>query len=296
MSWDAVAEVMRREFSSASEKLIAVCLADKADRDRDYELWPSVENTASECHVAKRTVQRVCKEFARLGILDLSIEAKGHNTRHYYLNIDALRDLPLTEAENRRRERRRARTAERAARAGKDGDQNGGTRGDTMSPLESDPGVTSGTARGDTDDARGDTDDIKSAASVTQSLSNTLREDPLSDPACTPAGGGAGAERPPPANAHWNAWTEHMRTHFGEKIWDVWLADLIPNSDDGTTLELATVNNFSAIYIKETYGEALEEILDRRIILKMQPWAFPARTERLAKAAHEQREARGERG
>ena len=116
MSWDAVGEVFKREFGSAVEKLIALRYADHADDERDYEVWPSVPNLASDCHVSERTVQRTTRDLERMGILELICEAKHHAQRRYHFNLGALRDLPLTGAELRRRARRKALPTERAAR------------------------------------------------------------------------------------------------------------------------------------------------------------------------------------
>ena len=39
MAWDAQGEVLKREFASGHEKLVAVLLANHANEHFDYEVW-----------------------------------------------------------------------------------------------------------------------------------------------------------------------------------------------------------------------------------------------------------------
>ena len=63
-------------------------------------------------------------------------------------------------------------------------------------------------------------------------------------------------------------------------MWNTWLVDLTPHRDDSDILVLAAANNFQANLVKERYGEALEEILGRRIVVRMYPWAGDAARDR----------------
>ena len=74
---------------------------------------------------------------------------------------------------------------------------------------------------------------------------------------------------------------------MGEHAWSVWLECLTPHSDDGETLVLAAHNNFWASQVKERFGEGLEEILGRRVVVRMYPWASAAAHDRRRKEARQ---------
>ncbi len=83
-----------------------------------------------------------------------------------------------------------------------------------------------------------------------------------------------------PACALWRERTPQIKAHLGEPAWNTWLVNLTPHKDDGETLVLAAANNFQANLVKERYGEALEEILGRRVVVRMYPWAGDAARDR----------------
>ena len=83
-----------------------------------------------------------------------------------------------------------------------------------------------------------------------------------------------------PANALWREMTPTIKDHLGERVWDVWLSQVTPHLDDGETLVLAAHSNFWASQVKERFGEALEEILGRRVVVRMYPWAGATAEER----------------
>jgi len=91
------------------------------------------------------------------------------------------------------------------------------------------------------------------------------------------------APPPSPAIALWRQMTPAIKATLGDRVWDTWLKDLTPVSDDGKVYELAAVNNFTANYVKESWGEGLEEILNRRLVVKMHVWAGDAARERQRK-------------
>lgn len=290
MSWDAVAEVFRREFGSAIEKLVTLRYADHADDDRDYEVWPSVPNLASDCHVSERTVQRITRDLERMGVLDLICEAKHHAQRRYHFNLDALEDLPLTAAELRRRARRKVLATKRAARKDPGG---AGNRGDTVSPLRPESGVTPVSPqpenRGDTDDGRGDTDGRRGDTGVTQSLSSNPQEDPESARAREAGGahGPGGADAPPSsvaggAEAPTKAcavWRDNQAALEALGVWPL-LRRAIPDTDDGETLTLAVEAPAVGFALLAWAAPAAEAVLGRCLACRVHKWVQPALIER----------------
>lgn len=278
MSWDAVGEVFKRDFGSAVEKLVALRYADHADDDRDYEVWPSVPNLASDCHVSERTVQRITRDLERMGILDLICEAKHHAQRRYHFNLDALADLPLTDAELRRRARRKALASERAARKGAGA---GASRGDTVSPLNPESGVTPVSPlvenRGDTDDGRGDTDGIRGDTGVTQSLSSNPQEDPLAARAREAGGAnGPGGADATPACA---VWRDNRAGLEALACWPL-LRRAIPDADDGETLTLAVETPLVGFAILAWAARQAEAVLGRHVACRVRRWVQPALIQR----------------
>ena len=83
-----------------------------------------------------------------------------------------------------------------------------------------------------------------------------------------------------PANALWRKMAPAIKVRFGAETWNVWLKGLTPESDEDGVYTLATQSRFWAMHIKEQFGEALEEILDRRVVVRFQPWAGDAARER----------------
>jgi hypothetical protein len=90
-----------------------------------------------------------------------------------------------------------------------------------------------------------------------------------------------------PANALWRSSERQIVAILGESVWNTWLKELTPVSDNGTVYELAAPSKFTAMHVKESFGEALEEILSRRVAVNMYHWAGDAARDR------ERKERRG---
>ena len=87
-----------------------------------------------------------------------------------------------------------------------------------------------------------------------------------------------------------------MKAVIGDSAWGTWLANAIPHSDDGEILDLSVSNNFTKMHVKETFGEVLEEILGRRLVLTVRGYVIDALLAREAKAKARQPEGVRERG
>ncbi|CTQ56332.1 hypothetical protein LP7551_04892 [Roseibium album] len=132
MSFKCSDMVWERDFGTPHRKIVAARLADRAD-DNGCGIWPSIERTAAECNLSRRTVQRVLKDFVKEGLL--VIVAKGGkgpgSPRHYDFDLTVLAKLPLVKWGKKARET-----------LDKNNEKNKPLKGDTKSPIDPAKGVS----------------------------------------------------------------------------------------------------------------------------------------------------------
>jgi chromosomal replication initiation ATPase DnaA len=100
-------------------------------------------------------------------------------------------------------------------------------------------------------------------------------------------------ESAPMANAVWRDNVAVLRQVIGDGPWRSWLVYAIPESDDGETLTLAAPTKFIATYIKDNFGETIEGVIDRRLVVEHRVWCGQAMDAHRAKEAAEAEAAKG---
>ena len=143
MSILVMVEVFKRDFKTASRKLLAIRLADFAN-DEGCGIWPSVDRLVLETQLSRRTVQGIMREFVAEGILtEIDITPGPRKPRRYDFNLAKF--PPLLEPNK--------------GAVVAPIDQN---KGAVVAPIDPDKGAT--------DDIKGATDDQKGRSGCAQTI------------------------------------------------------------------------------------------------------------------------------
>ena len=78
----------------------------------------------------------------------------------------------------------------------------------------------------------------------------------------------------------WRRNVTRIQAVIGEREYRSWVTGLTPIEDDGETLEVACSTRMIADFVKENFGETIEGIIGRRLVVKVTLWAGPAADKR----------------
>lgn len=231
-------------------KLIALKFADSANDDG--ECYPSIATVCRECGVSRATAQRHVAWLTRSGVLEMLTEANTEfRSRKYRFNLAALKRLGKATGEGPQSE------------AGGETDPPHSEAG-PASPEGGDPPHSEAQTIND----RSRNPSAHGRARGASSPDGSPRGGPASEAAGqdgAPADGGGKSE---PVNAIWRA---AMPALYRQDVKQFhWVAELIPESDDGDTLTLLVPNEFALQQIRGRVRFALlSRLTERNIELRL---------------------------
>ena len=225
--------VMALEGLPTARKMVLLVLANHVNK-QSGKTYPSVDTIARKSGLSRRSVQKFLKDFVSEGVLEITGYVKGGRSPRVYA-IDILRAEELYPPTPGNRSPKRESPAQ-------------------VYKVASEP-------RGAAHDARGANDGKKG------------RKTPAPEPSLTVFNPGTpavvGHKLSAAARDLWDARKNEVRSVFAAARLEFYMEDTVPNSDNGTTLVLATPTRTIRDKVERQLKPKLEQVLKRKITVEI---------------------------
>lgn len=284
--------------ADTTRKMVMLALADHADPDGRH-IFPSYTRVAGMTSLSKSTVRRVINELKTEGVLVEVIKASPRKPATFNMRIDVAIEAyglrgstvtPLPEDSDSDHNQNIDNSHFSEGETVETG------RGVTVTPLNPDDG-----ARGVTGHPQGCHGDPSGVPSCdTRTLSNPHEPSGARAREAVPETGSAVGVPDTPASttdaapdgpdvcdtvenaakelvcAHWRSKEGELRHAFGDGFFKSWLANLIPETDDGRVLVLAAPSKFKRDWLSQRHTIKLSKVVGRKVEIVHRGYAHAA--------------------